>query len=95
MQTLERNTQVNFKTNSDLLEKARLVINAQDLDMTATFNLFLENIVENQALPFETDKDKERRSLLADLRKEITQSFEDLEHGRVYSTSEVRDNLGI
>ncbi|HGA0103187.1 TPA: type II toxin-antitoxin system RelB/DinJ family antitoxin [Streptococcus agalactiae] len=103
MHALEKNTQVNFKTNSDLLEKAKAIIAAQNLDMTASFNLFLENIVQNKALPFETDTDKERAELLAGLRAEllaglraeIAKSFDDLEHGRVYNASEVRANLGI
>ena len=63
--------------------------------MTASFNLFLENIVQNKTLPFETDLDKEQESLLADLQAEIAHSFEDLEHGHVYITDEVRANLGI
>lgn len=95
MHTLEKNTQVNFKTNSDLLEKAKAIITAQNLDMTASFNLFLENIVANKALPFETDADKERAALLANLRAEIGQSFKDLEQGRIYSATEVRANLGL
>ena len=95
MHVLEKNTQVNFKTNSELLEKAKAIITSQNLDMTAIYNLFLENIVENKALPFETDTDKERAELLAGLRVEIAKSFNDLENGRVYSASEVRANLGI
>ena len=95
MHVLEKNTQVNFKTNSELLEKAKAIITAQNLDMTASFNLFLENIVENKALPFETDTDKERAELLAGLRVEIAKRFNYLENGRVYSASEVRANLGI
>ncbi|HFI0352330.1 TPA: type II toxin-antitoxin system RelB/DinJ family antitoxin [Streptococcus suis] len=95
MHVLEKNTQVNFKTNSELLEKAKAIITAQNLDMTASFNLFLENIVQNKALPFETDTDKERAELLAGLRAEIANSFDDLENGRVYNASEVRAKLGI
>lgn len=95
MHILEKNTQVNFKTNSDLLEKAKAIITAQNLDMTASFNLFLENIVQNNALPFETDTDKEKAKLLESLRAEIAQSFDDLEKGQVYSANEVRANLGI
>ncbi|MDG3141926.1 type II toxin-antitoxin system RelB/DinJ family antitoxin [Streptococcus suis] len=95
MPVLEKNTQVNFKTNSELLEKAKAVIAAQNLDMTASFNLFLENIVKNKALPFETSADKEREELLAGLRSEISRSFEDLEQGRTYNVNEVRSNLGI
>lgn len=63
--------------------------------MTASFNLFLENIVQNKKLPFETDTDKEREELLTQLRSEITQSFKDLEQGRIYTVNEVRANLGI
>lgn len=95
MPILEKNTQVNFKTNSDLLEKAKAIITANNLDMTASFNLFLENIVKNKALPFETDTDKERSALLESLHAEIAKSFDDLEHGRVYNANEVRANLGI
>ncbi|HFI0423626.1 TPA: type II toxin-antitoxin system RelB/DinJ family antitoxin [Streptococcus suis] len=95
MHVLEKNTQVNFKTNSELLEKAKAIIVAHNLDMTSSFNLFLENIVQNNALPFETDTDKERAELLASLRAEIAKSFDDLENGRVYKASEVRANLGI
>lgn len=95
MHVLEKNTQVNFKTNRELLEKAKAIIATQNLDMTASFNLFLENIVKNNALPFETDADKEKAELLEILRTEIAQSFDDLEKGRVYSISEVRANLGI
>ena len=95
MHVLEKNTQVNFKTNSELLEKAKAIIVAHNLDMTSSFNLFLENIVQNNALPFETETDKERAELLASLRAEIAKSFDDLENGRVYKASEVRDNLGI
>ena len=44
MYSLEKNTQVNFRTNSDLLERAKEIISEYNLDMTASFNLFLENI---------------------------------------------------
>ena len=95
MYSLEKNTQVNFRTNSDLLERAKEISSEYNLDMTASFNLFLENIVQNKKLPFETDTDKEREELLTQLRSEITQSFKDLEQGRIYTVNEVRANLGI
>ena len=95
MYSLEKNTQVNFRTNGDLLERAKEIISEHNLDMTASFNLFLENIVQNKKLPFETDTDKEREELLTQLRSEITQSFKDLEQGRIYTVNEVRANLGI
>ena len=72
MYSLEKNTQVNFRTNSDLLERAKEIISEYNLDMTASFNLFLENIVQNKKLPFETGINKEREELLTQLRAEIT-----------------------
>ena len=95
MYSLEKNTQVNFRTNSDLLERAKEIISEYNLDMTASFNLFLENIVQNKKLPFETDTDKEREELLTQLRGEISQSFKDLEQGRIYTVNKVRGTLEI
>ena len=63
--------------------------------MTTSFNLFLENIVQNKRLPFETDADKEREELLTQLRSEISQSFKDLEQGRIYTVNKVRGSLEI
>ena len=95
MYSLEKNTQVNFRTNSNLLERAKEIISEHNLDMTASFNLFLENIVQNKKLPFETDTDKEREELLTQLRGEISQSFKDLEQGRIYTVNKVRATLEI
>ena len=63
--------------------------------MTSSFNLFLENIVQNKKLPFKTDADKEREELLTQLRSEISQSFKDLEQGRIYTVNKVRGTLEI
>ena len=63
--------------------------------MTTSFNLFLENIVQNKRLPFETDADKEREELLTQLRSEISQSFKNLEQGRIYTVNKVRGTLEI
>ena len=95
MYSLEKNTQVNFRTNSDLLERAKEIISEYNLDMTTSFNLFLENIVQNKKLPFKTDADKEREELLTQLRSEISQSFKDLEQGRIYTVNKVRGTLEI
>ena len=95
MYSLEKNTQINFRTNSDLLERAKEIISTYNLDMTTSFNLFLENIVQNKKLPFKTDADKEREELLTQLRSEISQSFKDLEQGRIYTVNKVRSTLEI
>ena len=95
MTVANKNTQVNFKTNRTLLEKAKKIITSQNLDMTTSFNLFLEYVVQNKSLPFETKNDFEKKRILEELRSEIKQSFDDLENGDTYSMSEVKNYLGI
>ena len=41
MYSLEKNTQVNFRTNTDLLERAKEIISTYNLDMTVILNFFL------------------------------------------------------
>lgn len=45
MLNINKDTQVNFKTNSVLLEKAKEIFLEYNLDLTAGFNLFLQNTV--------------------------------------------------
>ncbi len=45
MATIQKNTQVNFKTDSRLLEQARQVFKENDLDLTAGFNLFCKMLL--------------------------------------------------
>ncbi len=78
-----------------MLERAKEIISEHNLDMTTSFNLFLENIVQNKRLPFETDADKEREELLTQLRSEISQSFKNIEQGRIYTVNKVRGSLKI
>ena len=45
MITIKKDAQVNFKTDSRLLEKAKEVFAMNQLDLTASFNLILQNII--------------------------------------------------
>ena len=48
---INKDTQVNFKTDSRLLEKAKEIFAMNQLDLTASFNLILQNIaVKNELL---------------------------------------------
>jgi antitoxin component of RelBE/YafQ-DinJ toxin-antitoxin module len=49
--TINKDTQVNFKTDSRLLEKAKEIFAMNQLDLTAGFNLFLQNIAVKNELP--------------------------------------------
>lgn len=57
MITINKDTQVNFKTDSRLLEKAKEVFAMNQLDLTASFNLILQNIaVKNDLLILTEEK---------------------------------------
>lgn len=52
MITINKDAQVNFKTDSRLLEKAKEVFAMNQLDLTAGFNLFLQNIAVKMSCQF-------------------------------------------
>lgn len=95
MLTIEKNTQVNFKTNSDLLEKAKEIFAVNDLDLTGVFNLFLQNVVIKNELPLLTEEELEREKLFLQLQEEVRKSIDDVEQGKGVTLTEARKRFGI
>jgi addiction module RelB/DinJ family antitoxin len=95
MAVIERNRQINFKTNSDILEKAKRVFSKQNLDMTTAFNLFLENVAFTETIPFEVAEDIDREQLIFELRAGIQKSIDDFNKGNYYTSEQVREHFGI
>ncbi|MDR2834122.1 MAG: toxin-antitoxin system antitoxin subunit [Streptococcaceae bacterium] len=93
MATLERNTQYNFRTNADLLARAKDVFSNENLDMTAGLNLYLEFVATKGKLPFLSDERAEREILIAGLQKRVSQNLSDLENGEGISLDNARKQL--
>lgn len=93
--TIKKNAQVNFKTDSRLLEKAREVFAMNQLDLTAGFNLFLQNIAVKNELPILTEEELEREELFLQLQKEIQENQQAIEAGQGISLESVKEKYGI
>ncbi|HEM3867731.1 TPA: toxin-antitoxin system antitoxin subunit [Streptococcus suis] len=95
MITIKKNAQVNFKTDSRLLEKAKEVFAMNQLDLTAGFNLFLQNIAVKNELPILTEEELEREELFLQLQKEIQENQQAIEAGQGISIESVKEKYGI
>ncbi len=95
MITINKDTQVNFKTDSRLLEKAKEVFAMNQLDLTAGFNLFLQNIAVKNELPLLTEEELEREELFLQLQKEIQENQQAIEAGQGISLESVKEKYGI
>ena len=95
MITINKDTQVNFKTDSRLLEKAKEVFGMNQLDLTAGFNLFLQNIAVKNELPILTEEELEREELFLQLQKEIQENQQAIEAGQGISLESVKEKYGI
>ena len=95
MITINKDTQVNFKTDSRLLEKAKEVFAMNQLDLTAGFNLFLQNIAVKNELPILTEEELEREEVFLQLQKEIQENQQAIEAGQGISLESVKEKYGI
>ncbi len=95
MITINKDTQVNFKTDSRLLEKAKEIFAMNQLDLTAGFNLFLQNIAVKNELPILTEEELEREELFLQLQKEIQENQQAIEAGQGISLESVKEKYGI
>lgn len=93
--TIKKDAQVNFKTDSRLLEKAKEVFAMNQLDLTAGFNLFLQNIAVKNELPILTEEELEREELFLQLQKEIQENQQAIEAGQGISLESVKEKYGI
>ena len=95
MITIKKDAQVNFKTDSRLLEKAKEVFAVNQLDLTAGFNLFLQNIAVKNELPILTEEELEREELFLQLQKEIQENQQTIEAGHGISLERVKEKYEI
>ncbi|HEM2864689.1 type II toxin-antitoxin system RelB/ParD family antitoxin [Streptococcus suis] len=95
MITIKKDAQVNFKTDSRLLEKAKEIFAMNQLDLTAGFNLFLQNIAVKNELPILTEEELEREELFLQLQKEIQENQQAIEAGQGISLERVKEKYGI
>ncbi|KXT83896.1 hypothetical protein STRDD11_01235 [Streptococcus sp. DD11] len=95
MLTIKKDTQVNFKTDARLLEKAKKVFASNQLDLTSGFNLFLQNLAVKNELPILTEEELEKEELFQQLQQEIQENQKAIEEGRGVSLESIRAKYDI
>lgn len=88
-------TQVSFKTDPDLLAKAKRVLAQEGTDMTKTLNLLLENIVSRGEVPLLTREELQRERLVKQLQTEVAESIAEYQTGGSFELDEIRREFGL
>ena len=88
MEHIIKNTQVSFRTNSDLLVSAKKVFSDNNIDLTLALNEFLAKTVEDNSLPFAI-YDSEAERVFNDLKAEMDAAYQNYLQGKYIPASEV------
>ena len=67
-------TNINIRTDSELKTKAQSVLTDLGLDMTTAINVFLNQVVHKQAIPFEISKSSAKTAKLGGWEGKISMS---------------------
>lgn len=91
MSSLIKNTQFNFRTNEDLLEKAKVIVRNENLDMTSLLNSILQKIADEENVPkdFLFEEEQKRQAIIDDLCREIKMGRDDFSNGDFKSLEKV------
>ena len=94
MESIEKNTQVSFRTNASLVAAARKVFSDNNIDLTLALNEFLSKTVEENNLPFAI-YDKEAERVFNELKAEMDGAYQNYLHGNYVSSAEVEEKWGL
>lgn len=79
MSTTEEKARVSFRTDQKLKDDAIKVLSDMQLDLTTAFNLFLDQVVKQNKLPFEVTNETAEDKELREIKKRVTQGVLDAE----------------
>ena len=95
MTVVEKRVQVNFQTNPILLERARKIVKANNLEMSKSCNLFLETIVATEQIPVMTEDELLKERLFRQLKAEVAESVAEYQAGNIIPLEEVKDEYNL
>lgn len=83
MRGLAKDKVVTFRTNSELIKKAKKIAKANNFDMSYLFNIFLEKMVNAQEVPTELfeDDDYFRNKAIDELFFEVNKGYQNFLNG--------------
>ncbi|MBP1040117.1 type II toxin-antitoxin system RelB/DinJ family antitoxin [Vagococcus sp. BWB3-3] len=79
MSITEEKARVSFRTDQKLKDDAIKVLSDMQLDLTTAFNLFLDQVVKQNKLPFEVTNETAEDKELREIKKRVTQGVLDAE----------------
>ena len=93
MENIIKNTQVSFRTNTDLVAKAKAIFAKNNIDMTLALNEFLAKTIQENDLPFAI-YDEQAEKVFAQLKAEMDAAYQNYLQGKYISASEVEKKWG-
>lgn len=85
----------NFRTYTSKINEASAVLKNRNTDLPTVFNQVLDQIILTNDVPLKTKEDLEADAFLNDLSRELTATFERMEHGESFTQEEAEKRLGI
>ncbi|GEK88973.1 DNA-damage-inducible protein J [Alkalibacterium putridalgicola] len=82
MSQTEEKSRVSFRTDAKLKEEATKVLSDMQLDLTTAFNLFLDQVVKQNKLPFEITNETAEEKEIKEIRARVLEGLADVESNR-------------
>lgn len=73
---------ISIRTDTKLKDDATKVLSSMQLDLTTAFNLFLDQVVKQNKLPFEITNETAEEKALAKIRMNVIEGLADAEANR-------------
>ncbi len=82
MTAIKEKSRISIRTETKLKGKATTVFSSMQLDLTTTFNLFLDKVVKQNKFPFEITNETAEEKYLAKIRLNVIDGLSDAEANR-------------
>ena len=82
MKAIKEKSRISIRTENKLIDKATTVFSSMPLDLTTTFNLFLDKVVKQNKFPFEITNETTEEKYLAKIRLNVIEGLSDAEANR-------------
>lgn len=97
MATITKNSQFSFRTNEELLAKAKEIVSYENIDMSTLFNNLLVQVVQQGQVPsllLDEEQSKKER-IIDELYGEIQKGYQSYLDGKGKSLDEVFSKYGV
>ncbi|MGG6795661.1 UNVERIFIED_CONTAM: addiction module antitoxin RelB [Streptococcus canis] len=96
MTTITKNSQFSFRTNEDLLSKAKEIVSYENIDMSTLFNNLLIQVVNQGQVPslLLNEEQSKKERIIDELYGEIQQGYQSYLEGEGKSLDEVFAKYG-